>query len=420
MYDFNEVRANHFVKRCQQLEEMSKTREMISFLNTALLDKDIEKIDTFSELLRKQGKHWETNNVSDNIRNKNRLKIVYLLPHSGITGGMKILIEQSNYLAAKGHDVLLYSHSPKPDWIECKSPYYLVHPENNIYHMTPTADVVIAGYWDLVVDALQVKAPLKYHFAQGDYDIFKFNQLDENQKQVIDTAYTLPVKILTVSNIMIKKLNENFGRNAVLIPNAIDTKIFHAKKDISINKESLNILLVGSDSIDFKNHNVIIEALCKLKSMGYQFKLKWLTQNKLINDYSKKNLEVEEYIAPTQKQIGNIYRDSDIYICASLYESFALPVIEAMACGTCVITSDNGGIDDYAKDNINCLVFQRKNIDELIEKIQALFDNPELRVILAENGLKTAKKYTWAKSVNLLEKELLSAAENTIQGFYTD
>jgi len=103
-----------------------------------------------------------------------------------------------------------------------------------------------------------------------------------------------------------------------------------------------------------------------------------------------------------------------------LYESFALPVIEAMACGTCVITSDNGGIDDYAKDNINCLVFQRKNIDELIEKIQALFDNPELRVILAENGLKTAKKYTWAKSVNLLEKELLSAAENTMQGVYTD
>ncbi|MDD3014000.1 MAG: glycosyltransferase family 4 protein [Candidatus Gastranaerophilales bacterium] len=418
MYDFNEIRMKYFEKRCKQLSSISESRDLLSLYNTALIDNDINKIDIISNMLEKQGKQWNTINVSDSIINKDRLKIIYLLPHSGITGGIKIIIEQSNRLADMGHDVMLYSHSPKPNWIECKCPYFQVNPENNIYHVTPKADVVIAGYWDLVIDALKIKAPLKYHFAQGDYDIFKFNQLSESEKRIIYTSYTLPLKILTVSNIMIKKLNENFGRKAVLIPNAIDTKYFYAKKSSSINNKCLTVLLVGSDSIAFKNHRIIIAALCKMQEIGYKLKIKWITQNKLINDYGKLGLIVEEFIACEQTIIGDIYRASDIFISASLYEAFSLTVLEAMTCGTPVITSDNGGIKDYCEDKMNCLIFNPRSIEELVEKLIILFDNLELRKKFSVNGLKTSKKYTWAKSTKILNKELVTDAENTTGAFW--
>lgn len=414
MQDYNDIRNKYFQKRCKELEFIAENRDMLSFYNTALIDKDTEKLNVISNILKMRGISWNTNNCTGSIINRERLKIIYLLPHSGITGGMKIIIEQANRLSALGHDVLLYSHSPKPVWMECKCPYFTVSPDNNIYHVTPCADIVIAGYWDLVVDALKVKAPLKYHFAQGDYDIFKFGSLSDKEKRIIGTAYTLPLKILTVSNIMVEKLDENFGRKAVIIPNAIDSKIFHKKKIVTANK-IMTVLLVGSDTIAFKNHKVIIEALSKLQKSGYVFKVKWITQLKLVNDYSLTDLCIEEYVAPKQKEIGEIYRTSDLFICASAYESFALPVLEAMSCGTPVITSDNGGINDYCIDNVNSLIFNFADINNLIEKIMLLYNNTNLIEKLVEEGYKTAKKYNWTKSTGLLDKVFKEDAQYFIQ-----
>jgi glycosyltransferase involved in cell wall biosynthesis len=413
--NIDEVRAAYTQKRCEYIRQISENPDHIMKLNTALLDKDAQKIESMRQILSMQREKYTLHNTADGILNKSRLRVAYLLPFTGMTGGTKIQIEQSNHLAARGHDVLVYSHAPKPSWIECKTRYFQIPVECNLYEIVPKVDVVIAGYWDLVVDALKIDAPVKYHFAQGDFDIFEFDKMEPAVRDIIFTAYRLPVRIITVSNIMKQKISRLFGRNATIIPNAIDKTIFYPSREYKTEKSPLEILLVGSDTIRFKGHDTILGALFGLKSLGYPFKINWLTQLPLTNSYKSLGMDIKQYVAPTSEEIGNIYRNCDIYICGSKYESFCLPALEAMSCGNAVVTSDNGGIQEFAVDEFNSLIYEPGNVRMLVNKLQRLFESPELRMILKNNGILTSKKNSWNKSVAILEKELRKSATTTIQ-----
>lgn len=412
--DFNQIKQQHFNKDCSALNDISAAQNTLSCLNSALLDKDIKKINSFKKRLLIEGCKYNLINITDLIKNESRLKIVYLIPSTGITGGTRILIEQSNELANKGHDVLLFSHCPKPVWINCKTNFFLVHPDSNLSDVVPAADIVIAGYWSLVVDALKINAPLKYHFAQGDFDIFEFDTQEPYIKNAIKTAYSLPLKILTVSDIMKQKINTLFGRKSIKIPNALGHEFFLFENRVNIENNPLEILLVGSDAYGFKGHEIILNTLHYFKVLGYSFNVNWLTQNKLQGDYSSFGFSIKEHISPSQNEVRNIYRYSDIFICGSYYESFGLPALEAMASSTAVITSDNGGAKEYAVDGYNCLLFEPGNIFMLANKLQALMDNPYLRLKLKNNGLLTARRFTWSKSAKKMEREFRSSS---IQAF---
>ena len=126
-------------------------------------------------------------------------------------------------------------------------------------------------------------------------------------------------------------------------------------------------------------------------------------------DYTSAKLNIQYIIRPTQEELGRLYRTSDLYISASYYESFSLPPLEAMASATAVITASNEGVKEYAVDGENCLMFEPGNVKQLIEKTKYLLESVELREKLSEQGLKTAKGYSWGHSVDLLEEEFYKA-----------
>ena len=82
-------------------------------------------------------------------------------------------------------------------------------------------------------------------------------------------------------------------------------------------------------------------------------------------------------------------------------EALGLVLIEAMACGTCVIGSSSGGIKEIIKDNVNGLIFQEKNSKELAHKIIKVLKDSKLRERLGKNGLIYARQnYKWDKISN--------------------
>lgn len=98
------------------------------------------------------------------------------------------------------------------------------------------------------------------------------------------------------------------------------------------------------------------------------------------------------------EDIAYVYQTSDIFISTSWWEGFGLPPLEAMACGCAVITSKSGGVNEYAKDNENCLMFEPKNEVELTEKLIRLINEDNLRNKLSQEGVKTAQNFDWNKS----------------------
>lgn len=427
MIDYNRIRAQHSTQRFNELINNFYNKNPIFDLNTGIIDNNKKRIELSKQLLELSGQNYIIENYNY-LKAKTRLNIAYLLHSNLAMGGIKVLIEQANNLKNRGYDVSLYSHLPKPEWIEVKCKYYLVPFDRNICDFVPNADIVIAGYWDLIIDALKINAPIKLYMAQGDIDIFEYENLQPLFRNIALIAHSLPVKILTVSKVMQRKLKEIYDRESVIIPNAIDDNIFYPATDLEHEERghfsafakplltekcphTLEILIVGNDTLRYKGFDDIINALSNLKAQGYDFIIKWITPTPPTKDYMA-NLNIDYYINPHQNELGKIYRATDILLCSSYYEAFSLPPLEAMASGVAVITSENEGVKEYAINNENCLMFEPGNIEQLTDKIKLLLNSSKLRKNLMEKGLKTSKNYTWQDSIDILEKVIIDTKNN--------
>lgn len=119
-----------------------------------------------------------------------------------------------------------------------------------------------------------------------------------------------------------------------------------------------------------------------------------------LSDFDTTGMEI---VRPTcDEDIAHVYQESDIFISTSWWEGFGLPPLEAMACGCAVITSESGGVNEFAVDGVNCLMYEPKNENQLLEKLSVMMLNLDLRKRLAKQGIKTAKDFSWNKSANQL------------------
>jgi glycosyltransferase involved in cell wall biosynthesis len=91
-----------------------------------------------------------------------------------------------------------------------------------------------------------------------------------------------------------------------------------------------------------------------------------------------------------------------VFAFPSLYEGFGLPVLEAMACGTPVLTANTSSLPEVAGDA--AMMVDPTSVTEISEGLAALLESPERRKTLAERGIERASRYRWS-----------DVAERTIQ-----
>jgi glycosyltransferase involved in cell wall biosynthesis len=114
---------------------------------------------------------------------------------------------------------------------------------------------------------------------------------------------------------------------------------------------------------------------------------------------------IKVVIDPSQDFIVNeIYNRSRIFLCASRYEGFGFPSIEAMSCGAALVTSSNGGSDDYAIHEETALVCEPDDIAAMADNVERLLRNDELRIRLAKQGREYVRQtFDWDLSAEKLE-----------------
>ena len=110
----------------------------------------------------------------------------------------------------------------------------------------------------------------------------------------------------------------------------------------------------------------------------------------------------------TEAQLRQIYNQSTIYMCSSVAEAFGLTGAEAMACGAAFVSSDYGGVHEYAEDGKNVLLSAPKDVDGLVDHVSYLFEHPDERIRLAENGYHGIQMFSWEKALDKFEEVLQS------------
>ena len=332
---------------------------------------------------------------------KDKLEITYIMVWTKVCGGSKIILEYANRLAKKGHKINIVTYDEYPDWYELSDKINFVKvPENeDIEKYIPNSDVVVPTSWKCIRKAIKAnKGPVAF-FEQGGSHLFEIDRLSEIKRKVVYDRMQLPPFIYTVSKYSAEKIEEIYGKSSSIIYNALESKIFYPREKEREEKE-ISITIVGSEDFKFKNVGEVLEVIRELKEK-YQIKLNWITQTEpKINIEEGKNAIVN----PEQKIIGDVLRNTDIYICNSEYESFGLPTLEAMTCGATVITTDTGGMRDFVIDRENALVIKHHNKEDMKEKIEMLINDKNLMHKMSQNGIATASKFNWDNTILSMEK----------------
>src|SRR5205823_2901655 len=95
----------------------------------------------------------------------------------------------------------------------------------------------------------------------------------------------------------------------------------------------------------------------------------------------------EFHLNPPQDRLAAVYSSCEIYLCPSWDEGLGMPPMEAMACGAALVTYDNGGCRDYARDGETALVARRRDVADLAARLELLASDTALRDRIAAIGL---------------------------------
>jgi glycosyltransferase involved in cell wall biosynthesis len=93
------------------------------------------------------------------------------------------------------------------------------------------------------------------------------------------------------------------------------------------------------------------------------------------------------------------YAPADLFLFPSLYEGFGLPILEAMACGTPVVTSNVSSMPEVGGDAA-CYA-DPESADAIAAAIRRVLNDPELRATMRARGLERAAGFTWARTADL-------------------
>jgi glycosyltransferase involved in cell wall biosynthesis len=89
-----------------------------------------------------------------------------------------------------------------------------------------------------------------------------------------------------------------------------------------------------------------------------------------------------------------LYNLAEALVFPSLYEGFGLPVVEAMACGTPVITSRNGSLNEISGEAAEFV--EPTSIESIAEALRRVLNDPIRQVELSHQGLTQSSRYSWA------------------------
>jgi len=153
-----------------------------------------------------------------------------------------------------------------------------------------------------------------------------------------------------------------------------------------------------------KNLVTLIKAFSKLKTQGLKHKLViggregWRFENifQQARDLVKKGEIIFTDFIP-EEDLPYFYNLADLFVFPSLYEGFGIPILEAMACGCPVITSNISSMPEVA-GRAALFINNPLDVDEIASKITQVLINSNLKKGLIKKGFVQAVKFSWERT----------------------
>ncbi len=360
------------------------------------------------------------------------MKITFVLPTLCVAGGIRIISIFAEGLRKLGHFVFVISPPhPEPSmrqqvksllrgrgWIFPyeKEPSFFdnLGVENKIIERyrpiedkdVPDADVVIATWWETAewVAKLSPSKGAKAYFIQH-YEVFDYLPKDR-----VEATWRLPLHKIMLSQWLVDIAREKYGDSQVsLALPSVDTNQFYASPR---NKQSVPTVGMMYSTIYWKGTDIALKAFSLAAEKIPNLRLVAFGTGAPSSELPLP-ANTEYVIQPDQDKIKDYYSKCDVWLLASRSEGFGLPIIEAMACRTPVISTPVGGAPEILSDGTGILV-RAEDPEEMAKAIESICQLPNSKwQALSEAAYAKVKNYTWEDATACFEAALKVAIDKS-------
>ncbi|HEY3067774.1 MAG TPA: glycosyltransferase family 4 protein [Methylomirabilota bacterium] len=341
------------------------------------------------------------------------MTITILCPHLRIAGGVRAILTYADRLAGRGHAVTLLvpAHGrARARWRNARATAVSWQPRLRAAirwvpewnaNTLPPGDVVVATAWQsaaTVASAPPAAGAARFYLVQH------YESLYHGAPAAVDATYRLPLHQVVISTWLRDVMRERFHREAEVLVTPVDGELFR-RVPVAVTTSRPRVLMLHHEYA-WKGVAEGLEAVARAKRavpalhlVGFGVKAPPPTAG------------YDEFHAdPPQEQLAALYSGADIYLCPSWDEGLGMPPMEAMACGAALVTYDNGGCRDYARDGETALVARRRDVADLAAKLTRVATDAALRARLAAAGERWVRtSFDWDRSVERLEALFASA-----------
>ncbi len=342
------------------------------------------------------------------------MKISFLLPNDGIGGGVRAIVRFGNELISMGHHVRIFHkninngisrklrriyyvtrYGFQKNWLDdfqgFSCSYNKLEPAKFVED-----EIILSMCAQTTLDAYSLPE-------QVGIKVLHCHGAEIENWDYMVKSWQLPMPKIVVSSYLIDLIKKETGQDALgVAPDGVDTKEYYPC--IINSRDAIGGCVRWSSS---KDPETTIEIFRKL--------YKDIQSVQLISFGSDRKPPlnfVQFKRSPTITQAREIYSRCKVWFLASKAEGFGLPILEAMACGCVVVSTDSGGPRDIISDGVNGFLVKIGDVEGAVKKIKILYANDSLREEMSTQAIETAKKFTWSAGAAKLESYLKDIYKN--------
>lgn len=207
-----------------------------------------------------------------------------------------------------------------------------------------------------------------------------------------------------------------------------ETLLLHVKRKYRLPD---NFLLYVGDANWVKNLPFLIEGFYKLKETQSLANVKLVLvggvflkdvenidhpelqslklMNRLIKQYGLESSIIRTGQIATE-ELAAFFNLATVYVQASTYEGFGLPILQAFSCGTPVASSNKGSLPEIGGGA--AVYFDPANIKQFLSVLKAVLEDRSLQSKLSKLGLAQVQKFSWKKTAEDTKKVYIDAAKS--------
>jgi glycosyltransferase involved in cell wall biosynthesis len=343
-------------------------------------------------------------NTSSNVR-----PVTFVLPGDGRSGGVRVTVLMANLLLGRGYRVRIACPRKRPSLRSRlarlsalaqgrkKNAGFLHEFKGTVDHFdalddldyVPDEIVIAVGTYSLPAVRALSKPVIKLRFNHG------FPAKPDAQQ---DQAWRGSMPTITVSHTLVPRLEELSGEKVLaVVPNGIDTSIYFPETDA---------VRTGIGAVLNHHPNKAPEDMMAVLTEAHR---RWpeVPQHLFSTERKPARLAHTHYTRlPSAAEARSIYNRCRIWLLTSRTEGLPGVVLEAMACGCVVISSDNDGSLEILRHGENGAIVPRGDVPAFLREIERVLGDEALTRKLSAGALATAQRFTWERAADKMERVL--------------